>query len=362
MPVTRIQGRRIPPADVPTKEDLHVCRITCFHTQEDRIIPNRDKRGQKNPSTSRKTKSPTSPDRNFHSSNRTNPETQRNSLPIPVLKFGYEFFAPFPCEPGPIVPTIATRTLLQEVIAFMRSLFVAGSESLSVLIADSNRMQVQLLSSALRRRPEFHIATCQMDADSILQSVAGKPPQVAILSPSSPANVAEIVGTLRGFHLSHPIIPKVLLLESWDRELVVSAFRSGARGIFNITESNLHLLCKCLVRVAGGQVWINTEQTNYLLDLISEVPSLRVVNTGGRPILTPREEQVVALVAEGFSNREIARELNLSHHTIKKYLFRIFEKLGISTRVELVLYAVNNGDPRPAAWLIGSGHMPHKGN
>jgi DNA-binding NarL/FixJ family response regulator len=242
----------------------------------------------------------------------------------------------------------------------MRSPFVAGSESLSVTIADSNRMQVQLLSSALRRHPEFHIATCQLDAESILQSVAGNPPQVAILS-SSPANVAETVSTLRGFHLSHPDIPKVLLLDNWDRELVVSAFRCGARGIFNITESNLHLLCKCLVRVAAGQVWINTEQLNCLLDLISEVPSLRVVNTGGRPILTPREEQVVALVAEGFSNREIARELNLSHHTIKKYLFRIFEKLGISTRVELVLYAVNNGDPRPAAWLIGGGHMPHKG-
>lgn len=94
-----------------------------------------------------------------------------------------------------------------------------------------------------------------------------------------------------------------------------------------------------------------------MLDLISEVPSLRIVNSEGRNLLTPREEQVVALVAEGLSNHEIARELNLSHHTIKKYLFRIFEKLGISTRVELVLYAVNNGVPRPAEWPIGGSHM-----
>lgn len=243
----------------------------------------------------------------------------------------------------------------------MRSSLVAPSESLSVLIADSNRMQVQLLSSALRRHPEFHLVTCQMDTESILQSVAGKAPRVALLSPPSPVDISETATTLRGFHVSHPDIPKVLLLDGWDRATVVSAFRSGARGIFNITDSNLHLLCKCLVRVASGQIWINTEQLNCLLDLISEVPSLRVVNTGGRPILTPREEQVVALVAEGFSNREIARELNLSHHTVKKYLFRIFEKLGISTRVELVLYAVNNGDPRPAEWLIGSGHLPQRG-
>ena len=69
-------------------------------------------------------------------------------------------------------------------------------------------------------------------------------------------------------------------------------------------------------------------------------------NSGGRELLTPREEQVVALVAEGLSNRDTAQELNLSEHTVKKYLFRIFEKLGISSRVELVLYAVNHGDPR----------------
>jgi DNA-binding NarL/FixJ family response regulator len=133
----------------------------------------------------------------------------------------------------------------------------------------------------------------------------------------------------------------------------VSAFRSGVRGIFSIADSNLRSLCKCLLRVAAGQIWANTEQLNYILELISEVPSLRVLNSNGDNLLTPREEQVVALVAEGLGNRQIAIELNLSEHTIKKYLFRIFEKLGISTRVELVLYAVNNGEPRHAEWLGG---------
>lgn len=239
----------------------------------------------------------------------------------------------------------------------MRSSCAATSVSISVLIADSNRMQAQLLSSALRRHPEFQVSTCPMDTDSILLSINSKFPRVALLSLGSPPNASESVSTLRAFHLSHPAIAKVLLLDAWDRELVVNAFRSGVRGVFTITDSNLRLLCKCLVRVAAGQVWINTEQLNCLLDLIAEVPSLRVVNAGGQGILTPREEQVVALVAEGLSNRAIARELNLSEHTIKKYLFRIFEKLGISSRVELVLYAVNNGEHRPAEWLIGGSHF-----
>jgi DNA-binding CsgD family transcriptional regulator len=76
---------------------------------------------------------------------------------------------------------------------------------------------------------------------------------------------------------------------------------------------------------------------------IIEAPArMSVVNSDGARLLTPRQEQVVALVADGLCNREIARELKLSEHTVKKYLYHIFEKLGISTRVELVLYAVNH--------------------
>jgi DNA-binding NarL/FixJ family response regulator len=240
----------------------------------------------------------------------------------------------------------------------MNRSYAATSADISVLIADSNRMQAQLLTSALRRRPEFRVRHCQMETASILESVAAGLPRVVLLSFSPPAGLTETVMTLRRFHLSHPEVSKVLLVSSSNRELVVNAFRSGARGIFTINDSNLRHLCKCLLRVAEGQIWASTEQMNYLVDLIAEVRSLRVLNAGGKSILTPREEQVVALVAEGLSNRQIARELNLSEHTIKKYLFRIFEKLGISSRVELVLYAVNNGDPRQAEWLAGHRLQP----
>ena len=69
---------------------------------------------------------------------------------------------------------------------------------------------------------------------------------------------------------------------------------------------------------------------------------------------TPREEQVVSLVADGLKNREIAAELGLSEHTVKKYLLRIFDKLGICTRVELALYAVSHGENHLAEWMPGS--------
>jgi DNA-binding NarL/FixJ family response regulator len=222
----------------------------------------------------------------------------------------------------------------------------ATVDALCVLVADSNRMQARLLTNALRRRPEFRIATCRMETESILHSVAACPAQVALFTLSPSDSLAVNMATLRRFHFSHPEVVKVLLSESSDRELVVSAFRCGARGIFCITDASLRSLCKCIQRVAIGQIWADSEQLGFLIDLIVQAPTLRVLNSQGDSLLTPREEQVVALVVEGLPNRPIALELNLSEHTIKKYLFRIFEKLGISSRVELVLYAVNHGDPR----------------
>jgi DNA-binding NarL/FixJ family response regulator len=227
----------------------------------------------------------------------------------------------------------------------------ADSSVIGVLIADSNRMQAQLLTSALRRRSEFRVSNCGVDTASILQAVSFAPPKVVVLSLNHSIDIAGQMAALRRVHLSYAAVAKILLVESYDRELVVSAFRSGARGIFCISDTHFPLLCRCIQRIADGQIWANTEQLNFLLALVSEVPSLRVLNSRGHQILTPREEQVVALVAEGLGNRDIASELNLSEHTVKKYLFRIFDKLGVSSRVELVLYAVKNGDPLPAEWL-----------
>ena len=219
----------------------------------------------------------------------------------------------------------------------------ATADAISVLVADSNRMQAQLLTTALRRRPEFRIFSCAMDASAMLQAVSSRPARVAVLSVNHALGLPAQMAALRQLHATYPGIAIILLVESYDRELVVSAFRLGARGVFCISDTRFGALCKCIQRVASGQIWANTEQLDYLIDLIAEVRSLRVFDSHGRRILTPREEQVVASVADGLSNREIAAELKLSEHTVKKHLFRIFEKLGISTRVELVLYAVNHG-------------------
>ena len=223
-----------------------------------------------------------------------------------------------------------------------------------VLIADSSPMQLQLLSSALRRRPEFTVTACALDAERILRELGQAHIQVLLLDTNGPGDNSDDMALLRRVHIAFPNIPKVLLLEGLDREFVVNAFRSGARGLFSFTASSFRSLCKCIQVVHRGEVWANAQQLEYLLEVVTHVPSLRVVNSNGKALVTPREEQVVALVAEGLSNRDIASELGLSEHTVKKYLFRIFDKLGVSTRVELVLYAVSHGEHRSAEWLPGN--------
>jgi DNA-binding NarL/FixJ family response regulator len=236
----------------------------------------------------------------------------------------------------------------------MESTELATSTAIGVLVADSNQTQCQLLGRALRRRPEFRVTSCNAEMEEILKVLASSSVQVVILNAERAREREQDMTLVRRLHLTHPEVAQVLLIDGADRDIVVSAFRSGARGVFCFSDYPFRFLCKCIQSVHRGQIWANSEQLQCLLDTITEVPSLRVVNVNGQKLLTAREEQVVALVADGLSNREVALELRLSEHTVKKYLFRIFDKLGISSRVELVLYAVNHGARLHAEWMAGA--------
>jgi len=237
----------------------------------------------------------------------------------------------------------------------MQSVDVPASNAISVLVADSNQMQCQLLVRALRRRPEFRVTSCDAEISAILAAVASSPVHVAVMNSDNDREGGNDMTIVRRLHLAHPEIAKIILVGAHDRDTAVSAFRSGAKGLFCFADHPFRLLCKCIQSVHQGQVWANSEQFRYLIESIAQVPSLMVVNASGDKLLTPREEQVVALVAVGLSNREVAEELRLSEQTVKTYLFRIFDKLGISSRVELVLYAVNHGGRLQAEWMAGDG-------
>ena len=96
------------------------------------------------------------------------------------------------------------------------------------------------------------------------------------------------------------------------------------------------------------QVWASTDQMQLLLGFIANLEPRLIPKKGGMTLLSPREQEVACLVAEGLSNQDIANQLKLREHTIRNYLFHIFEKLGLSSRVELTLYALSQPETERA--------------
>jgi two-component system, NarL family, nitrate/nitrite response regulator NarL len=216
----------------------------------------------------------------------------------------------------------------------------ASGEKIRVFVAESNRMASQLLEATLQRhRQKFEVQAFTSGSEATLQELEKTEPHVAIIS----ADLQD--GSLTGFRVLHELrdskskTAPVMLLNSADRDLVIDAFRCGARGILTRAHS-IELLPECICAVSKGQVWIDSEQIEFLLQLIMRLRPLRVAKPGGLRLLTERELEVMHLVAEGMRNEEISQKLNLTEHTVRNYLCRIFEKLGVSSRVELVLYAL----------------------
>ena len=133
-----------------------------------------------------------------------------------------------------------------------------------------------------------------------------------------------------------------MLLNQTTHELVINSFRSGARGVFSRQLAMSEFL-DCIKHVAKGLIWAGKRETGTLLEAFKSIPAPNVLFANDAPELTVRELQVVQCAAKGKTNKTIASELRLSEHTVKNYLFRAFEKLGVSNRVELLFYLTIRG-------------------
>ena len=129
----------------------------------------------------------------------------------------------------------------------------------------------------------------------------------------------------------------MVLLDVGSREPVIASFRCGALGVFCRTEP-LSELQTCIERVSRGEIWAGGSHSQFMLEALRSTPSCEGIEAGKIGLLSPRELQVAECAAQGQSNKHIADRLGLSEHTVKNYLFRVFEKLGISNRVELLFF------------------------
>lgn len=210
-----------------------------------------------------------------------------------------------------------------------------------VIIADRDYMSSDLLADALARENKLCHATAVQSADLLHTLATNRADLVIIgadfdLKPCNGFDLAETMGR------AYPDVLIVILLNHSTHDSVINAFRSGARGVFSREESMAHFL-DCVDHVRKGFIWAGGQEAKYLLEAFKSIPAPNPDTASNSPALTARELQVVQHAAKAKTNKAIACELGLSEHTVKNYLFRAFEKLGVSSRVELLFYLTMRG-------------------
>jgi two-component system nitrate/nitrite response regulator NarL len=236
----------------------------------------------------------------------------------------------------------------------------APGEIIRVLVADSSRIHTRLLADALKLDPHLEVIPFEAASSVLVAALQAHRIDVLIISSTleeQPSRGLEILLELRELRLP---TRAVLIPDSSKDEAVLKAFRAGARGVFGSNEP-IGQLSKCVRCVHQGQIWADSQALRVAVEALASSPTVRAVNAHGMTLLSERELQVVACIAEGLTNKEIAGRLKLSQHTIKNYLFRIFDKVGVSSRVELLFMTLSQtgaGQPLLAA-AKGSHHHPN---
>src|SRR5688572_3964015 len=216
----------------------------------------------------------------------------------------------------------------------------SSTENIRVVLSDSSHMGCELLQRGLARVRGIRVVATALTSHRLAQQMIAERPDIALVSANLQDGPYVGFAVLRAVKEQHCPTRSVVMLDNTERDLVVDAFRAGARGVFHRSAS-LAALCRCISAVHQGQIWANTSELQHLLDAFETAVPFRCVDANGKSLLTAREQQLLPLVAEGRSNAEIANALGVSEHTVKNHLFHVYEKLGISTRVELILYSMS---------------------
>jgi DNA-binding NarL/FixJ family response regulator len=203
-----------------------------------------------------------------------------------------------------------------------------------IFVADSNPISSQLLAESLARKSRIEVLGFSSDPLSAARMLGSCPADVLLVSARMNEEPNRGLSLLQQLRTEGLDIKAVVLLDSSKADIVVQAFQSGASGVF-CRNTELSLLHKCVLAVHRGEVWANNEELGFLLTALGSSVSYHLRE---KPLaaLTRREKEVVESLAEGLTNREIARQMAISQHTVKNYIFKIFDKLGVSNRVELV--------------------------
>lgn len=215
-----------------------------------------------------------------------------------------------------------------------------------ILLTNVPFMTAELLSTALAADGDVVVTGSVQAAEDVPVLLEQHAPHVVLVGSRSGRGEPTGLAFLQQIRQATVATRPVVLASEHSSEDELALFYAGARGLLCESKLTLSILIKCIRCVAAGEVWANSRQLDVLLASLTRPRTARITNALGAMLLSRREEEVLQLLSEGMSNRELAKLLKLSEHTVKNHLFRIFDKLGVSNRMEAVLYAMSQSEQR----------------
>ena len=204
-----------------------------------------------------------------------------------------------------------------------------------VVLVDDHPIVLHGLQQLFERQPDFEVVGCCADGAAAVDAVEHHHPDVLVLDLRMPGDSG--LDVLRKLAARQLIARAVLLTAAIRDEEVRDAIKLGAMGLV-LKESSPEVLLECVRSVCRGETWIERDTMTRAFRPIPEVAP----STFETP-LTPREIEIVRMVAQGLRNKAIAERLTISEGTVKVHLHNIYEKLSVDGRLELVLCAQQKG-------------------
>ncbi len=208
-----------------------------------------------------------------------------------------------------------------------------------VLIADDHEIFRDGLRRLLELEPEFEVVGEAADGAEAIAQTQQIRPDILLLDLAMPRMPG--LETLRELAAQRSDVRVILLTAAVENRQMVEALQIGARGVV-MKEAATQTLLKAMRAVMAGQFWVGREPipdlAQYLKAHAAGQQNVKARSYG----LTRREIEILSTIVNGLSNKEIAQKFSLSEDTVKHHLTNIFDKLGVSSRLELALFAINN--------------------
>jgi len=214
-------------------------------------------------------------------------------------------------------------------------------KTIRIVIADDHPILREGLRKLLEAEPDLRVIGEAGDGVEAVKAVRRLKPDLLLLDLAMPRQTGlealREIGTL-----ASTATRTVVLAAAIEKAQVAQAIQLGARGVV-LKESATQLLLRCIRAVMGGQYWVGDEVVSSLVEVLRDL--LPAADGGDRQDhfgITRREMEVINAIVSGYTNKDIAQKFSLSEQTVKHHLTNIFDKLGVSNRLELALFAVNH--------------------